>query len=103
MVDNAINKHSEVSKVLEKIRIRKLNEERTRHIITNILVQSDLSRKAIIHSTDKYYEKKNEEDIINKKEEMKNNKIEKKEDKEQPEKKNEILMKKEKEEENNDD
>ena len=103
MVDNAINKHSEVSKVLEKIRIRKLNEERTRHIITNILVQSDLSRKAIIHSTDKYYEKKSEEDIINKKEEMKNNKIEKKEDKEQPEKKNEILMKKEKEEENNDD
>ena len=103
MVDNAINKHSEVSKALEKIRIRKLNEERTRHIITNILVQSDLSRKAIIHSTDKYYEKKSEEDIINKNEEMKNNKIEKKEDKEQPEKKNEILMKKEKEEENNDD
>ena len=103
MVDNAINKHSEVSKVLEKIRIRKLNEERTRHIITNILVQSDLSRKAIIHSTDKYIENKNKEDIINKKEEMKNNKIEKKEDKEQPEKKNEILMKKEKEEENNDD
>ena len=103
MVDNAINKHSEVSKVLEKIRIRKLNEERARHIITNILVQSDLSRKAIIHSTDKYYEKKSEEDIINKNEEMKNNKIEKKEDKEQPEKKNEILMKKEKEEENNDD
>ena len=100
MVDNAINKHSEDSKVLEKIRIRKLNEERTRHIITNILVQSDLSRKAIIHSTDKYIENKNKEDIINKKEE---GKIEKKEDKEQPEKKNEILMKKEKEEENNDD
>ena len=103
MVDNAINKHSEVSKVLEKIRIRKLNEERTRHIITNILVQSDLSRKAIIHSTDKYIENKNKEDIINKKEEGKIEKKEDKKDKEQPEKKNEILNKKEKEEENNDD
>jgi len=103
MVDNAINKHTEVSKVLEKIKIRKLNEERTRHIITNILVQSDLSRKAIIHSTDKYIENKNKEDIINKKEEGKIEKKEDKKDKEQPEKKNEILNKKEKEEENNDD
>ena len=55
MVDNAINKQSEVSSVLKNIKIRKLNEERTRNKINNILIDSDFRRRVINHSTDKLY------------------------------------------------
>ena len=35
MVDNTLNKYSEVSKVLKNIKLRKLNEEKSRNIINN--------------------------------------------------------------------
>ena len=95
MVDNAINKHSEASKILEKIKIRKLNEERTRHIITNILVRSDLGSKAIKRSTDKLLTNIKKEEIFNKREESKYKKIKKRNE---DEKENEISIQNEKEE-----
>ena len=94
LFENAMNKHSEVSKDLEKIKIRRLNEERTRHIINNILVQSDLSRKAINRSTDKLNAIK--EEMFNDAENSKTNKTNKKgENKFESE--NVILIKTEKE------
>ena len=101
MVDNVVNKHSEVSKALEKVKIRRINEEKIRHKINNILVQSDLSRRAINRSTDKLYSKKNNQklnDTIN--ENKKSNKLKEKMG-EKPEEDNEILKinKKEKEKE----
>ena len=100
MVDNVVNKHSEASKALEKVKIRRINEEKIRHKINNILVQSDLSRRAINRSTDKLYSKKNNQklnDTIN--ENKKSNKLKEKMG-EKPEEDNEILKinKKEKEE-----
>jgi hypothetical protein len=59
MVDNAINKHAEESGVLKKIKNRRINEERKRHLINNILVQSELRRRAIDRSTDKLMMNKN--------------------------------------------
>ena len=97
IVDNAINKHSEASKILEKIKIRRLNEERTRHIITNILVRSDLGTKAIKRSTDKLLENIKKEEITNKREESKNKKIKKKNE-DEDEKERDTSIQKEKEE-----
>ena len=97
IVDNAINKHSEASKILEKIKIRRLNEERTRHIITNILVRSDLGTKAIKRSTDKLLENIKKEEITNKREERKNKKIKKKNE-DEDEKERDTSIQKEKEE-----
>ena len=99
MVDNVINKHSEVSRSLEKIKIRHFNEERTRRKINNILIQSDLSRKAIERSTDKLLENKNKEEMVNVTEEGTNNKIKKKNRKKHHENEGKILIKKENEEE----
>ena len=99
MVDNVINKHSEVSRSLEKIKIRHFNEERTRRKINNILIQSDLSRKAIERSTDKLLENKNKEEMVNVTEEGTNNKIKKKNRKKHHENEDKILIKKENEEE----
>ena len=65
MVDNAMNKHAEESGVLKKIKNRRINEERKRHLINNILVQSDLRRRAIDRSTDKLMFNKNRNDIDN--------------------------------------
>ena len=65
MVDNAFNKHFEVSKALEVIKNRKMKEERTRQLINNILVNSDLRVKAINRSTDKLYSIKNKKEFIN--------------------------------------
>ena len=96
IVDNAINKHSEASKILEKIKIRRLNEERTRHIITNILVRSDLGTKAIKRSTDKLLENIKKEEIY-KREESKNKKIKKKNE-DEDEKERDTSIQKEKEE-----
>ena len=104
MVDNVINKHSEVSRSLEKIKIRHFNEERTRRKINNILIQSDLSRKAIERSTDKLLENKNKEEMVDVTEEGTNNKIKKKNRKKHHENEGKILIKKENtEEEDHDD
>ena len=65
MVDNVMNKHAEVNGVLKKIKIRKINEERKRHLINNILVQSDLKRRAIDRSTDKLLFEKYHNEIDN--------------------------------------
>lgn len=62
MVKNAINKQNEMSEVLKKVKKRKLKEERTRHLIDGILVQSELRRRFINNSTNKLY---NKEDEIN--------------------------------------
>lgn len=80
MVDNIMNKHSEVSQSLQKVKARKLNEARARNLINNILVQSELGRKAINRSTEKLYNDKyyNYLNIINSGD--KNNKLKKKED-----------------------
>ena len=59
MVDNVINKHCEESKVLQNIKKRRQDEERKRFKIDNILINSDLRRKAINRSTDKLYFYKN--------------------------------------------
>ena len=67
MVDNALNKHFEISKVLNNIKKRRLDEERKRYIIGNILINSDLRRKSINRSTGKLYFYKNnnkKEDFI---------------------------------------
>ena len=76
--DNVMNKHFETSKVLKKIKLRKLNEERTRRIINKILEDTELSRKAINSSTDKLFDNKikKERSIINN--ESKDNKPEQK-------------------------
>ena len=76
--DNVMNKHFEASKVLKKIKLRKLNEERTRRIINKILEDTELSRKAINSSTDKLFDNKikKEKSIINN--ESKDNKPEQK-------------------------
>jgi len=76
--DNVMNKHFETSKVLKKIKLRKLNEERTRRIINKILEDTELSRKAINSSTDKLFDNKikKEKSIINN--ESKDNKHEQK-------------------------
>ena len=65
--DNVMNKHFEASKVLKKIKLRKLNEERTRRIINKILEDTELTRKAINSSTDKLFDNKikKEKSIIN--------------------------------------
>ena len=65
MVDNAVNKHAEECGVLKKIKNRRINEERKRHLINNILVQSELKRRAIVRSTDKLMPHKNNNDIEN--------------------------------------
>ena len=67
MVDNTLKKYSEVSQVLQNIKLRKINEEKTRNIINNILVKSDLGRRVINRSTDKLfpYNNKKEYAIIN--------------------------------------
>ena len=76
--DNVMNKHFEASKVLKKIKLRKLNEERTRRIINKILEDTELTRKAINSSTDKLFDNKikKEKFIINN--ESKDNKPEQK-------------------------
>ena len=76
--DNVMNKHFEASKVLKKIKLRKLNEERTRRIINKILEDTELTRKAINSSTDKLFDNKikKEKSIINN--ESKDNKPEQK-------------------------
>ena len=76
--DNVMNKHFETSKVLKKIKLRKLNEERTRRIINKILEDTELTRKAINSSTDKLFNNKikKEKSII--KNESKDNKPEQK-------------------------
>ena len=56
MVDNTLSKHVEISDALKVIKTRKKNEERKRHIINNILVQSELRRRKINRSTDKLYD-----------------------------------------------
>ena len=61
-IKNAINKQNEMSEVLKKVKKRKLKEERTRHLIDSILVQSELRRRFINNSTNKLY---NKEDEIN--------------------------------------
>ena len=64
--DNVMNKHFEASKVLKKIKLRKLNEEKTRRVINKILVDIDIIRKAINSSTDKLLsnKNKNEKEIV---------------------------------------
>jgi hypothetical protein len=76
--DNVMNKHFETSKILKKIKLRKLNEERTRRIINKILEDTELTRKAINSSTDKLFDNKikKEKSIINN--ESKDNKPEQK-------------------------
>ena len=64
MVDNTLNKYSEVSKVLQKIKLRILNEEKTINIINNILEKSDLGRRAINKSTDKLIHYKNKKEFV---------------------------------------
>ena len=99
IVDNAINKHAETSKELEKVKIRRQNEERVRHHITNILVQSDLSKRAIDNSIERLYARRSKEDIINNNDGNKKNIDEKKNDNKEPEKNNEgIILKNEKKE-----
>jgi hypothetical protein len=80
LVDNAISKHAQTTKDLEKVKIRKLNEERKRHLITNILVQSDLSKRAIDNSIERLYAYKNKEEMLDDKDkdEDEKNKNEKK-------------------------
>ena len=101
MVDNAMNKHSEISQVLKKIKLRRINEERTRHLIDDLLIQSDLRRKAINRSTDKLYSFKNKKERLN---EINNkfNKVEKQIDGENGENNIAILVNKEKEEKEDD-
>ena len=73
MVDNTKNKHSELSEALRHVKNRRINEERIRHLINNMLVQSELRRRFIDISTDKLFKKlesENNENTINK-----NNKI----------------------------
>ena len=60
-----MNKHAEESGVLKKIKNRRINEERKRHLINNILVQSELRRRAINRSTDKLMFNKYNKDIDN--------------------------------------
>ena len=76
--DNVMNKHFETSKVLKKIKLRKLNEERTRRIINKILEDTELTRKAINSSTYNLFDNKikKEKSIINN--ESKDNKPEQK-------------------------
>ena len=57
--------HAEESGVLKKIKNRRINEERKRHLINNILVQSELRRRAINRSTDKLMFNKYNKDIDN--------------------------------------
>ena len=73
MVDNTKNKHSELSEALKHVKNRRINEERIRHLINNMLVQSELRRRFIDISTNKLFKKlenENNENTINK-----NNKI----------------------------
>jgi len=99
LVDNAISKHAQTTKDLEKVKIRKLNEERKRHLITNILVQSDLSKRAIDNSIERLYAYKNKEEMDNKedKDEDEKNKNEKKKEGDGQEKKEGTILKKEEE------
>ena len=93
MVDNTLKKYSEVSQVLQNIKLRKINEEKTRNIINNILVKSDLGRRAINRSTDKLfpYNNKKKYAIINN--EHKVNKMEQEYFKTNSKKNNGILIK----------
>ena len=63
MVDNTLKKYSEMSQVLQNIKLRKHNEDKTRNIINSILVKSDLGRRAINRTTDKLYSFKNEKEF----------------------------------------
>ena len=67
IVQKAINKYSEASKILQIVKNRRLDEERKRYIIDNILINSDLIRRSINRSTDKLHihrNKNKKEDII---------------------------------------
>ena len=86
MVDNAFSKHSEISQVLQKIKIRKLNEERTRHLIDNILMDCDLRSRAINRSTNKIYTSRKNKGMNNEIDEEITQKIEYKKDKVEAEK-----------------
>ena len=77
MVDNTLKKYSEMSQVLQNIKLRKHNEDKTRNIINSILVKSDLGRRAINRTTDKLYPYKNEKEFSVIKNEHKVNKIKK--------------------------
>ena len=61
IVENAINKHSEVNKVLEKIKLRKIKEQKKRQLIDNIFIKNNLGIKNINLSTEKL--NKNKEKI----------------------------------------
>ena len=66
MVNNALNKYIEASKELKNVKKRRLEEDRKRYLINNILINSDLRRRLINRSTDKLFI--NEKKIKNKKE-----------------------------------
>jgi hypothetical protein len=101
IVDNAMNKHAEVSDALKKIQKRKINEEKKRHLIDTILVQSDLRRRAINRSTEKLYE--NKEVIGEQLDHNKTIKYENLDNKNLMNKNNGILINNEKEEDEKDD
>ena len=101
IVDNAMNKHAEVSDALKKIQKRKINEEKKRHLIDTILVQSDLRRRAINRSTEKLYE--NKEVISEQLDHNKTIKYENLDNKNLMNKNNGILINNEKEEDEKDD
>ena len=69
MVDNARNKHSELSEALKHVKNRKINEERVRQLINNMLIKSELKSRFINISTDRLMRKlesENYENSINK-------------------------------------
>ena len=69
MVDNVRNKHSELSEALKHVKNRKINEERVRQLINNMLIKSELKSRFINISTDRLMRKlesENYENSINK-------------------------------------
>ena len=72
MVDDILNKYIEVYKDLKNVKKRRLDEERKRYLINNILINSELRRRVINKSTDKLFihKKKNKYKNKNKKEDI---------------------------------
>ena len=69
MVENARNKHSELSEALKHVKNRKIKEERVRQLINNMLIKSELKSRFINISTDRLMRKlenENYENSINK-------------------------------------
>ena len=95
-VDNTVNKQVELCEILEKVKVRRKKEKEKIHLINNILLRSEMRRKAINDSTNKKTDKrkdlnKSHESVIN--EESKISNEDEKNDKSKNETKNNEIKK----------